>query len=66
MLNPTTPNRDRQVSPRALRRVPSGTAQSTGSSLTAQSMVRETTLATPFPDQKILVHIILLRSILIT
>ena len=58
MLTPTTPKRERQLSPGAVRCVPAGTAHSRGSSLTAQSMVRETTLATAFPDQKTLVHMI--------
>lgn len=57
MLRPTTPYRDSQaVSPDSLL-VPCGTAHRTGSSLMAQSMVRDTTLATLLPDQNTLVHI---------
>ena len=58
MLRPTTPNRDSQAPSPATLLVPSGTAHSTGSSLTAQSMVRDTTLATLLSDQNTLVHIL--------
>src|ERR1039457_1555945 len=57
MLSPTTPNRDSQAASPAALLVPSGTAHSTGSSRTSQSMVRETTLATLLSDQNTLVHI---------